>query len=110
VPTGGPRQAPWLVAQDRNVIAPGSGSEAVTAFAAFALAFVTEIVNVTVPPGATGLGAADFVTPIAATTGVEVGVDVGVAVAVAVGVAVNVGTTVAISVSVGVTVGVTVGV
>jgi hypothetical protein len=96
--------------QDRNVIAPGSGSAAVTVVAGFTPVFATEIVNVTVPPGATGLGAADFVTPIDATTGVEVGVGVGVGVAVAVGVAVNVGITDAVGVTVGVTVGVIVGV
>ncbi len=81
VPTGGPRHAPWLAEQARNVVAPGSGSDADTAVAAIAPVFTTEIVNVTVPPGATGLGAADFVTPIVATSGVGVGVGVGVAVA-----------------------------
>ena len=113
MPTGGPRHAPWLAVQERYVIVPGSGSEAVTAVAGITPVFVTRVVNVTAPPGATGLGAADFVTPIVATTGVRVGVGVGVAVAVGVGVGVTsdpVGVGVGVGVTVGVTVGVAVGV
>jgi hypothetical protein len=85
-PTFGPLHDPRLVAQETNVVPFGSGSVTPTFVAIPGPLFVTVIVQVTLPPLATGSGVSTFDTARSAP-GSGVAVGVGVAVAVGVGVA-----------------------
>ena len=100
-------QVPWLVEHERYERPEGSGSVTVTAWASAGPALETTIVYVSVCPGCTGFGEANFridrshvpVVGVAVSVGVSVGEDV--AVAVKVGVAVG-GVPVTVAVFVGV--------